>query len=81
MSVHIFAFPVVIVENVGCFEGENFGDAYHFAKIMFWLEVGSGKLEVKKSSQKNLEGFHLTIKIMEMRFETLRFERQIALSY
>lgn len=34
MSVHIFAFAVVIVENVGGFERENFGNAYHGAKIM-----------------------------------------------
>lgn len=33
MAVHILALSVVIVQNVGSFEGENFGNAYHAAKI------------------------------------------------
>lgn len=31
--MHIFAFAVIIVKDMGSFESENFGNAYHFAKI------------------------------------------------
>ena len=35
--MHIFAFTIVIVENVSSFERENFGDSYHFAKIIILI--------------------------------------------
>ena len=53
MSVHILAFAVVIVENVGGFEGENFGDANHGAKIKKVGGVRSTKLEVGSTKLKN----------------------------
>ena len=33
MSVHIFAFAVIVIQNMRRLEGENFSNAYHGAKI------------------------------------------------
>ena len=38
MAVHILAFTVIIVKNMGGFEGENFGDAYHGCKGTVFLD-------------------------------------------
>ncbi|MPN37721.1 hypothetical protein SDC9_185241 [bioreactor metagenome] len=37
MSVHIFAFPVIIVKDMRRFESKDFGDSYHAAKIIYLL--------------------------------------------
>ncbi len=34
MSVHIFAFAVIVIQNMRRLEGENFSNAYHGAKII-----------------------------------------------
>lgn len=50
MSVHIFAFSVVIVQDMRCFESEDFGNANHLAKIGKVREV-KRKLEARSVMQ------------------------------
>ena len=39
MSVHIFAFAVIVIQNMRRLEGENFSNAYHGAKIENFLNL------------------------------------------
>jgi len=37
--MHVFAFPVIIIEYMGSLKSEYFGDSNHFAKIGFCVVI------------------------------------------